>query len=279
MSISILILTLNEEINIRDCIQSVSWSDDIVVFDSFSTDKTQAFVGECGVRFFQRKFDDYASQRNAALHEVEFKNPWLFILDADERVTPELRAELEEAVERAEASITMFRVRRKDIWMGRWLRRSSGYPTWFERFVRPKRVWVERAINEKYYTDGSIGTLKSHLLHYPFSKGIAWWIERHNRYSTMEARALIAEKARPIGLRTLFSSDPVCRRNAMKQLAFCLPSRPLMIFLYLYVFRLGALDGRAGLAYCRLRSVYEYMIDLKVLEIKNARRESMPKNG
>ena len=235
MSISILILTLNEEINIRDCIQSVSWSDDVVVFDSFSTDKTPAFASECGARFFKRKFDDYASQRNAALHEVEYRNPWLFILDADERMTSELHTELEEAVTRAESSMTMFRVRRKDMWMGRWLRRSSGYPTWFERFVQPKRVWVKRAINEKYYTDGRIGALKNHLLHYPFSKGIAWWIERHNRYSTMEARTLIEETGRPIGLRALFSSDPVCRRNAVKQLAFRLPARPLIVFLYLYV--------------------------------------------
>jgi glycosyltransferase involved in cell wall biosynthesis len=272
MAISILILTLNEEINIRDCIQSVPWCDDVVVFDSFSTDRTPELAGECGARFFQRKFDDYASQRNAAIHEVDYKNPWLFILDADERMTPELHAELEEAVRLADAAITMFRVRRKDMFMGRWLRRSSGYPTWFERLVRPNRVWVERAINEKYHTDGLIGILNHHLLHYPFSKGIAWWIERHNRYSSMEARALIKEIGHPITLQAILSTDPVCRRNALKQLAYHLPARPLIVFLYLFVFRLGMLDGRPGLTYCRLRSIYEYMINLKVSEIKNTER-------
>jgi glycosyltransferase involved in cell wall biosynthesis len=268
MPISILILTLNEEVNIGDCIQSVSWSDDIVVFDSFSTDTTAALAGEYGARLFQRRFDDYASQRNAALHEVAYRNKWLFILDADERMTPELRDEVKEVVSRADESMAMFRVRRKDMLMGRWLRRSSGYPTWFERLVRPDRVRVERAINEKYYTDGLVGSLCNHLIHFPFSKGIAWWIERHNRYSTMEAKALMEEMGRPVRLREIISPDPVCRRNALKQVAFRLPARPFLVFFYLYFFRLGVLDGRPGWMFCRLRSFYEYMIDLKVSEMR-----------
>lgn len=272
MPISILILTLNEEINIKDCIQSCSWSDDVVVFDSFSTDKTIEIARECGARVYQRKFDDYASQRNAALHDVEYRNPWLFIPDADERMTPELRTEVEEAVRKADPATAMFRVRRKDIFMGRWLRRSSGYPTWFERLVQPNRVRVERAINERYRADGGVGVLKHHLLHYPFSKGMAWWIERHNRYSSMEAKALIEEVESTHSLRKIFSPDPFSRRKALKQLGYRLPGRPLIVFLYLYVFRLGLLDGRAGLIYCRLRSIYEYMIDLKVAEVKKRER-------
>jgi glycosyltransferase involved in cell wall biosynthesis len=265
-SISILILTLNEEANLPECLEACAWCDDVVVFDSHSGDKTCEIAAAWGARVFQREFDDYAAQRNAALTDVSYRHPWVLMLDADERPPLELVSEMLQAVAAADAESAMFRMRRKDMFLGRWLRRSSGYPTWFGRLVRVGRVRVERAVNEEYVASGSIGYLRAHLVHYPFNKGLAYWLERHNRYSTMEASALLAQRAAAIDGKALFGRDPVARRRALKQIAYRLPMRPSLVFLYWYIVRLGFLDGRAGYAFIRLRATYELLIDLKVLE-------------
>lgn len=270
--ISVLILTLNEEVNLAECIDSCSWSDDIVVFDSFSTDRTPVIAREKRVRLVQRAFDNYAGQRNAALTQVKFKHPWVLMVDADERTPADLVAEIGAAVAAADADTVLFRMRRKDFFMGRWLRRSSGYPSWFGRLVRVGRVRVERAVNEEYIADGAVAHLKRHLHHFPFNRGISYWFERHNSYSSMEAIAKIELRKEYVPVRSLLHSDPIDRRRALKQLAYRLPMRPGIVFLYFYLIRLGFLDGRAGLAFSRMRASYELMIDLKVIELERRAR-------
>lgn len=270
--VSILILTLNEESNLAECIDSCGWSDDIVVFDSMSGDRTLEIATTKRVRVFQRPFDNYASQRNAALTIPPYRNPWVLMVDADERVPSELAAEIAAAVARADASVALFRMRRKDFFLGRWLRRSSGYPSWFGRLVRLGRVRVEREVNEEYIADGEVRHLEAHLHHYPFNKGIAYWFERHNRYSSMEAIAKMGVRNEPIVVRQLFAGDPINRRRMLKQFLYRLPFRPLIVFFYLYVLRLGFLDGRAGFYFSRLRAAYEMMIDLKVIEARRRQR-------
>lgn len=132
-----------------------------------------------------------------------------------------------------------------------------------------------REINEEYHTDGEIGHLQEHLVHYAFNKGIAFWLERHNRYSTMEAETLVEEVQGNLRLGDLFSSDPTVRRKFLKQLAFRMPFRPFLVFCYLYFARMGFLDGRPGFTYCCLRAIYEYMIDLKVKELRR-RKKGLP---
>ena len=274
MPVSVLILTLDEAQDLPACLASVAWCDDIVVFDSCSTDGTQAIAREHGCRVVERVFDDYASQRNAALSEVAFKHSWVLMLDADERVTPELADEIEAVTINAGPEAALFNVRRKDMFRGRWLRHSSGYPTWFGRLVRPDRVTVRRPVNEEYHADGDVGFLSGHLIHYPFDKGLARWVERHNRYSTMEAAAVCDQApGLPSCFREVVSGDPTRRRRAAKAIAYRLPGRPLLVFGYLYVFRFGFLDGSPGLAFCLLRSFYELLIDLKV---KERRRQTTP---
>jgi glycosyltransferase involved in cell wall biosynthesis len=270
--VSILILTLNEEVNLRDCIDSCAWSDDIIVFDSMSEDHTLEIAKERGARVVQSRFYNFAAQRNAALTTVSYKHPWVLMVDADERVSAELATEIETAIAGVGADIAMFRMRRKDFFLGQWLRRSSGYPTWFGRLVKVGHVRVEREINEEYVPDGRVEYLRSHLYHFPFNKGIAYWIERHNRYSTLEALAKIAMRREPVELPKLFGRDPVARRRTLKRISYRLPMRPLMVFFYLYVFRLGALDGRAGFQFSRMRAMYELLIDLKVMESKRRSR-------
>ncbi len=269
--ISVLILTLNEEVNLPACLASIAWSDDIVVFDSFSTDRTMEISRAAGVRFEQRRFDNYAAQRNAAL-AVPFRNPWVLMVDADELVSEELHAEIVERLKKDVEGVEMFRMRRKDMFLGKWLRRSSGYPTWFPRLFQVGRVWVEREINEEMHCKGKVANLNAHIVHYPFNKGIAYWLERHNRYSTMEATALVQETHNKMRMDKLFSKDPTVRRKWLKQLAYRLPGRPILVFLFLFVVRLGFLDGKAGLRFCCMRAIYEYMIDLKVMELQRRKK-------
>jgi glycosyltransferase involved in cell wall biosynthesis len=267
-SVSVLILTRDEEINIAGCIDSCAWSDDIVVFDSLSCDKTRAIALAKGARVFERSFDNYAAQRNAALSAVSYKHPWVLMVDADERVPDDLAEEATIAVRDAKPGVVMFRIRRKDFFLGRWLKRSSGYPTWFGRLVRLGRVRVEREFNELFVPEGDAVHLKTHLHHFPFSKGVSHWFERHNRYSEMEALLTLSMRAERLQPFNLFSSHPDIRRRTLKRIANLMPMRPLMVFLYLYVFRLGVLDGRAGFYFSRMRAAYEMMIDLKIIELK-----------
>lgn len=266
--VSVVILTLNEEVNIGDCLDSCAACNDIVVFDSISEDRTQEIARAKGARVVERRFDNYAAQRNAALTTVDYRNPWVLMVDADERLSPDLAAEIETRVAAVDDKVAIFRMRRKDFFLGRWLRRSSGYPTWFGRLLRRGAVRVEREVNEEYITDGGVEHLDAHLLHYPFNRGITYWFERHNRYSSMEAIAKVAQRANEISMGTLFSRDPTARRRTLKQIAYRLPLRPTIVFCYLYFLRGGIFDGKPGYYYSRMRASYELLIDLKVLEMR-----------
>lgn len=269
--ISVLILTLDEEVNLPGCLESLGWCDDVVVLDSHSSDATREIAAARGARVVERAFDDYASQRSFGLNRVAYRHPWVLMVDADERVPPDLAEEMRAAVAAAGPEVALFRMRRRDHLMGTWIRRSGGYPTWFGRLARVGRVRVERPINEEYLTDGATRDLAGHLDHYPFNKGIAWWVERHNRYSSMEAVILADRELPPPTLRGFLHRDPVVRRRALKAVAYRLPGRPIGVFLGLYLWRLGLLDGRAGLVFCLLRAYYELLIDLKVLEVRRRR--------
>lgn len=272
MSVSVLILTLNEEINIAGCLDAVAWSDDVVVLDSFSSDATLEIARQHGARVVQRKFDNYAAQRNYGLDEVPFRHPWVLMVDADERVPETLREEIENCVRNAPESTSLYEMRRKDYLYGRWLRRSSGYPTWFGRLLRVGRVRFDRAFNEQPRTEGDIAQLREHLHHYPFNAGFSAWIAKHNRYSTMEAALLADGIAKPFRAADLFVHNAQRRRNAAKALLYRIPARPLVAFLGLYLVRGGIFDGRAGLTFSLLRTWYEYMIDCKSRELSRRGR-------
>jgi glycosyltransferase involved in cell wall biosynthesis len=269
MSFSVLILTRNEEKALPGCLESVAWCDDVIVLDSNSYDNTVTIAKKYGARVFFRTFDNYSAQREWARRKIAYKYPWVFSLDADERFTRELTTEVKEALSVASDTVAMFLVRRKDHFMGRWIKHSSGYPVWFERLCRPSRTHMTpRTVNEHVETDDDVCYLQQHLLHYPFSKGIEYWIERHNRYSTMEAHEYRQELGRStVNWRSVFSRNPIERRLGIKNLACRFPLRPLLKFCYSYFWRVGFLDGKPGFSYCALQAIYEYMIDLKVDEL------------
>ena len=271
MKISAVILTLNEERSIVDCIRTLkSWCDDVVVYDSYSTDKTVELAAAEGVRIFKQKFDNYANQRNAALREVDYPGEWVLMEDADERWDAAVGADILVRIsDPTSRNIDIIHYRRKDMFMGRWLKHNIGTSTWFGRVLRLGRVEVRRAINEEYWCDGDkLYADGVRFVHYPFSKGINWWIARHNRYSDMETIQLMDEQRERLSFKDLFVHDPILRRKSRKQLLYRMPFRPLLMFFALYVVKLGFLDGMAGFHYSVLRSFYEYMINLKIMESK-----------
>jgi glycosyltransferase involved in cell wall biosynthesis len=271
VSVSVLILTLNEEINIAACLESVSWCDDVVVLDSLSTDRTQALAAEHGARVVRRAFDNWSAHQNWAVANIEFRHPWVLYLDADERCLPGLR---DEALHRALALApeSAFRIRRKDYFMGHWLKHAQLYPTWLVRLFRPQRIRYERLVNPVAVVDGPIGELSEHIIHYPFSHGVSHWIARHNRYSDMEAGEAAKVRDHRAVSGSLWSRDPNERRRALKDIYQQMPARPLIRFLYCYGWRRGFLDGRAGLTFATLQAIYEYMIACKGAELERRRR-------
>jgi glycosyltransferase involved in cell wall biosynthesis len=271
--ISVLILTFNEERNIADCLDSVAWSDDVLVLDSFSTDDTCELANRKGARVLQNRFVTFADQRNFGLVHGQFKHEWVLHLDADERVTAELRDEMRQAVQGG--VLEAYQMPSRMMFQGRWLKHSGLYPWYQVRLGKRTRLsFVQAGHGQREQLPADkIGTLKSPLLHYSFSKGIHDWIEKHNRYSTDEAVHFLQNGAsRAVDWPGLLSfSDRQRRRRALKHLSFHLPFRPTLRFLYMYFLKLGFLDGRPGLTYCQLLSTYEYMITLKIRELRDGK--------
>ena len=268
--LSVLILTKNEEQDLPECLSSVTWSSDIVVFDSCSTDRTREIAETAGARVIQKPFDNWASHQNWGLRNIAFRYPWIFYIDADERLTPEAAAELQAIARSPDPDCVAYRIRRRDFFQGSQLRYVQTSP-WYIRFFRPEFVHYERLVNPLTVVDGPVGELQYPLDHYPFSKGLNHWFARHNSYSTFEAQQILQNRAKqePLCLRSaFFERDFNRRRFHQKELFYRLPARPLIKFLMLYLLKRGFLDGRPGLTYALLQSIYEAMIVFKVQELE-----------
>lgn len=267
MSISVLILTKNEEKDLPGCLESVKWSDDIHVYDSMSTDKTEEIALSYGAKVTKRPFDNWASHQNWGLNNIAFKYPWVFYIDADERMTPDLMREVQNAIETKDN--VAFRIQRRDFFLETWLRHVQVSP-YYMRLFRPEKMRYERLVNPISIADGEVGQLSSYLDHFPFSKGITHWIERHNSYSSFEAKQIQENRkaGAPFSInKAFFSSDFHERRYHQKEFFYRLPLRPFIKFFLLYIAKRGFLDGRAGLTYSCLQAIYEYFIVLKTREL------------
>lgn len=276
MGPSVLIMTKNEERNLAACLDSVRWSDDVVVLDSFSSDGTQAIAESLGARFFQRRFGDFAGQRNYAIDNIPFKHDWVFHLDADERFTPGLRDECVSAI--SQDAHSGFLVPSKMMLWGKWLRHAAQYPVYQIRLTKLGEIRFAQYGHgqREFAAKRGIGKLLEPYLHYSFSGGVTEWLERHNRYAVQEADQCLAQlRGKGLDWSGLFSRDVVSKRRALKGLSFRLPFRPWLKFFYMYVLRMGFLDGTPGLTYCTLQAIYEYMICLKIKELKR-REKGLP---
>jgi len=273
--VSVLVLTKNEEQDLPGCLESISWCHDIHVFDSYSTDSTLQIAEAAGASITQRTFDNWAAHQNWGLEHIPFRYPWVFYIDADERMTPELVASMVR-VATAESEFVAYRLQRRDFFMGTWLRHCQATP-FYMRLFRPEKMRYERLVNPISIPKGPVGSCEGYLDHYPFSKGISHWLTRHNSYSTFEAQQIVANRhvgARFSLAKAFAAKDFTERRYHQKELLYRLPMRPFVKFMVLYGLKRGFLDGRAGFTYSTLQAIYEYMIVLKTREIDDLKGNS-----
>ena len=273
MSLSILILTKNEEQDLPACLASISWAEDVHVFDSCSTDLTVEIAEKFGARVTSRKFDNWSAHQNWGLANIPFKFPWVLYIDADERVSDGLRESALQAAQ-TDAKESAFRLQRRDFFSnGKWLRHAQISP-FYLRLFRPGKMRYERLVNPVSIVDGPIGEIGGFLDHYPFSKGVGFWLERHVKYADLEARTIMENRSKGGDfsfLKAFMSSDFTVRRFHQKELFYRLPGRPFIKWFYMVLLRRAFLDGRAGLTYATLQAIYEYFIVLKQRELAQNR--------
>lgn len=269
--VSVVILTFNEQVNIKDCIRSCAWCDDIHVLDSGSTDRTVELAREAGAQVHFNKFKSFGDQRNWAIDNIACRHPWHFHLDADERFTPALIDEMfrELGADGNRSGKAAYLCPSKMMLLGHWLKYSGGYPSYQVRLFRfGKCRFKDFGHGQREDPDGDVGTLQEPYTHYNFSKGVLEWFYKHNDYSNREAaEAVVIRSAGKPTLRQLFrSTDSTAKRRAWKNLSYFMRGRAVWRFLYNFFGRGGILDGMAGLHYCAMISVYEYWTELKIVE-------------
>ena len=284
--LSVLVPVKNEAANLRDCLASVSFAQEIVVVDSASTDGTQAIAEASGARIIDFVWDGkFPRKKNWALENISWQNEWLLIIDADERITRELKCEIIDAIRRTD--VDGFYLNRRFWFLNGWINHCGYFPSWNLRLFRHRRGRYEQIeidnntasgdneVHEHVLLNGRAEYLAAPMEHYAFPD-IATFIEKHNRYSTWEAAAFTAVHSQR-GERTLRATPfgtAIERKRWLKTLATNAPFRPGLRFLYHYLWKQGFRDGYRGWTLCRLLAWYERMIVAKEREMKQQLRRS-----
>ena len=251
MKISATIITLNEAKNIRTACESVTWADEIVVVDSGSTDNTQHIAAECGARVIENPWPGFAEQKQFAAEQTQHE--WIFSLDADERVSEELKASI--ATLRAKTDEQLadgYFVARRAFYMGRWIRGGDWYPDWQLRLYRRARGrWQGAYVHESVQMQPGSGieTLTGDLLHYPFD-------------SPAEHARMINERYAPLAARKMFEAG---RRTSEWEIAVIGPAT----FIRNFILKAGFRDGRAGFKIAKLAAHHAHLKYRLLRELQN----------
>lgn len=263
--VSIVILTKNEQDDLPRCLDALKWTDDIHVLDSGSTDDTLKIAGYYGVKCHHRSFDSFGRQRNWALENCNLRYRWILFLDADEVATKAFADEVARVVALPDLNMAGYYCCWKMMLDGRWLRHADSFPKWQLRLIKAGAVkFVDFGHGQKEgEVEGTLGYVKAPYIHYAFSKGWSFWIEKHNRYSSLEAEQRLAAK---VSLHNICGAHASQRNTKIKVFVSRIPCWPLLRFIHAYFFTLGFLDGRAGFRYAVLMSYYEFIIRLKISE-------------
>lgn len=243
--LSVAIITYNEEEEIRDCLESVKWADEIVVVDSFSTDKTLDICRQYTNKVFQHEWSGYSNQKNYAINVTT--NPWILILDADERVSERLTKEIKEILDK-DLGVDGYYIPRKSYFLGRWIRYGGWYPDYSIRlFRKDKGRFEQREVHESVRINGKTAKLKNHLEHYTY-RNLSEYIQRMDRYSTLAAMEMIGEG----------------RRSGPRNILF----RPILTFFRMYILKQGFREGIYGLLISVLYSYYTFLKYAKLWEMR-----------
>lgn len=274
--VSVLIPIKNESANLARCLGAVSWADEIVVVDSQSTDGSQAIAETHGAQVVQFVFNGrWPKKKNWALENISFRHEWVFILDADEVLPPETEAEFRQIVTDTAHRVDGYWINRRFMFMGKWLRHAY-YPNWNLRLFRHRLGRYEKLtdadtasgdneVHEHVIVQGATGHLKSEMDHYAFPS-VDIFVEKHNRYSNWEARVALDEHLKRSSGQ--LQSSRVGWRRRLKSLSQKLPCRPLLRFLYVYLWQCGFQDGWEGYYFARLHGFYEFLCVAKSRELR-----------
>lgn len=262
----------DEERNLPWSLASVhGWADRVWVVDSGSTDRTREVARSWGAEVVEHEWLGYARQKNWALDHLPMTADWILILDADESVLPDLRDEVLAAARRPEGEGPAgYFINRYFVFLGRRIRHCGYYPSWNLRlFRRGKARYEERSVHEHMTVDGPTGRLAGHLEHHD-RRGLEAYAAKHNRYSTLEAREIVDRDrgGTAAGPHAPPSGPHAWRRWVKDHLYASLPCKGTLRFLYMYLVRLGVLDGLAGLRFCAFIAGYETLIGLKIAELR-----------
>jgi glycosyltransferase involved in cell wall biosynthesis len=277
--VSVLVPIKNEAENLPRCLSCVQWADEIFVVDSQSTDGSAEIAERHGAKVAQFHFNGtWPKKKNWALENLPLKNEWVFILDADEVLPPEAAGEIARAIADA-GEIVGYWVNRRFFFLGRWLRHSY-YPNWNLRLFRHSLGRYEKLtgadtrsgdneVHEHVVVHGPTARLQVEMDHHAFPS-VEVFIEKHNRYSNWEARVaadnFLGQSSGDL------SHAGVERRRRLKTLSQRLFFRPLLRFLYIYIWEKGFLDGRDGYYFARLHAIYEFLSVAKTYELRRRRQ-------
>lgn len=274
---SVIIPVKNEEANIRVCLESVRWADEIFVVDSHSTDRTVDMAREYTDKVYQFNYTDgWPKKKNWALENLPFKHEWVLLIDADERVMPQLKEEIADVLSNSDTN-DGFYINRRVIFMGKWIKHCGWYPSWNLRLFKHKLGRFERLnidamhvdveVHEHVVLRGKAGYLKNDLLHEDY-KSIYHFIDRQNRFTSWDAGVYNALKnnTNDNTISSSFFGDRLERKRFLKKIWVKLPFRPFLRFILMYFIRLGFLDGKPGYIFCRLFSQYEFWVSIKIYE-------------
>ena len=285
--VSVLIPIKNEAGNLPRCFASIAWADEVFVVDSKSTDGSIKISEDHGAKVVQFEFNGiWPKKKNWALENLPFKHSWVFILDADEEMTPDAEEEFRRIVTDPNPQTAGYWINRRFFFMGKWLKHAY-YPNWnlrlflhklgrYEQLTAVETASGDNEVHEHVVVKGAAGHLKTEMNHYAFPN-IGVFIEKHNRYSNWEARVAIDNQLHKTNA-TLQSKDVGLRRK-LKAMSLKLPFRPTLRFLYVYLFQKGFLDGAEGYYFARLHATYEFLCVAKTVELRKAAKAAASAPG
>jgi glycosyltransferase involved in cell wall biosynthesis len=280
VAVSVLMPVKNEAANLPRALASVQWADEIFVVDSQSTDGSIEIAERQGAKVVQFHFNGtWPKKKNWALENLPFKNEWVLVLDADEVVPAEAADEIAKAIVDPRG-IAGYWINRRFMFLGQWLRHAY-YPNWnlrlfrhslgrYEQLTTAATESGDNEVHEHVIVPGPTARLNFEIDHYAFPS-MEVFIEKHNRYSNWEARVAVEGQ---LGERATFAHEHVDLKRRLKSISQRLPFRPLLRFLYIYIWQKGFLDGRAGYYFARLHASYEFLCVAKTYELRQRSKSS-----
>jgi len=285
LSLTVVVLTYNEERNLPECLASLEGlRAELVVVDSGSTDRTLEIAGQFNAKVVRHSFETHARQWRWALANVGLSTEWVLALDADQRLTPSLREEIGRTLAAQGppgGGPAGFFVRRRQIFRGRWIRHGGYYPKYLLKLFRADQAWVDAGelVDHHFRVKGDVARLAHDLIEENRNEAdISAWVAKHNRYAMLQAlQEFEAElRRRPPPRAALFGS-PDERVEWLKRVWARLPLylRPCLYFVYRYVFRLGFLDGTEGFVFHALQAFwYRLLVDIRLDELRRGRSQT-----